>query len=231
MPKTAPTPPSRKHKSIFEEVRPVAIRIEEERDKKGTKLTRDERAVILRDNILKAAAQVVGELGYGDASIAKITGIAGVAHGTFYLYFETRQDLFDQLLPHVGETMLTFISERVRGSSNYAELEERGVRAFFQFLDDNPGFYRLLNEAEFVAPKARKAHFKNLANHYCKSLRKSAVNGEITGFKDDELTDLAFAMMGARSYIYLNNSNYNRTDGSFESAVSTYVKIVRNGIK
>jgi AcrR family transcriptional regulator len=228
--KAPPKQPACKSGPAFDEVRPAAIRIEEERGKKGTKLTRNERAAILRDNILKSAAQVVGDLGYAEASIAKITEIAGVAHGTFYLYFETRQDLFDQLLPHVGETMLKFLGEQVRGSKNFLEVEERGVRAFFQFLDYNPGFYRLLNEAEFVAPKARRAHFSNLADHYCRSLRRSVANGDLASFDDQELISLAFSLMGARSYIYLSYSSYNRIDGSFEDAVSTYMKIVRHGL-
>ena len=185
----------------------------------------------MRDNILMAAAQVVGELGYLDASIAKITEIAGVAHGTFYLYFESRQDLFDQLLPHVGGAMLSYIGKKIHGSKSYFEVEERGVRACFQFLDDNPGFYRLMNEAEFMAPKAHHAHFENIANHYCHSLRESIVSGEITSFDDTELTDLAYAMTGARTYIYLNYLNCGRANGSFENAIKTYLKIIVRGIK
>ncbi|MGE3594128.1 MAG: TetR/AcrR family transcriptional regulator [Dehalococcoidia bacterium] len=51
---------------------------------------------------MQAAADVVGEEGYTAASIAKITARAGVAHGTFYSYFDDRQQLFDVLLPFVG---------------------------------------------------------------------------------------------------------------------------------
>ena len=40
---------------------------------------------------------IVGELGYAGASVALITARADVAQGTFYNYFESRQDLLDQL--------------------------------------------------------------------------------------------------------------------------------------
>ena len=52
---------------------------------------------------------VVGEQGYAGASIALITQRAGLAQGTFYLYFDSREDLFDQLLPEVGQELLDFL--------------------------------------------------------------------------------------------------------------------------
>jgi AcrR family transcriptional regulator len=59
----------------------------------------------VRRALLQAAAEVVGEVGYADASISSITQRCGIAQGTFYNYFKSRQDLFDQLLPDVGSGM------------------------------------------------------------------------------------------------------------------------------
>ena len=51
-----------------------------------------------RAKILAAAEQVFAEVGYHDASIVKITEAAGVGQGTFYLYFESKIDVFDELV-------------------------------------------------------------------------------------------------------------------------------------
>ena len=56
------------------------------------------RGVETRQRLLDAAEQVFGELGYHDASIVKITEAAGVGQGTFYLYFASKKEIFDELV-------------------------------------------------------------------------------------------------------------------------------------
>ena len=56
------------------------------------------RGVQTRTRILEAAEQVFADVGYHEASIVKITEAAGVAQGTFYLYFEGKKQVFDELV-------------------------------------------------------------------------------------------------------------------------------------
>ena len=57
----------------------------------GKKLRRAEKAIENRRAFLRAGAKVVAKYGYAEASIARIAEEAGLAQGTFYLYFPTRQ--------------------------------------------------------------------------------------------------------------------------------------------
>jgi hypothetical protein len=45
-----------------------------------------------RRRLLEAAEEVFGELGFRRASIAEIVRRAGVAQGTFYLYFDSKEE-------------------------------------------------------------------------------------------------------------------------------------------
>ena len=63
-----------------------------------------------RQQILGCARDVFSEKGYHGASIADIIAQAGVARGTFYLYFKSKRDVFDELL----EGLLTLIQGRIR---------------------------------------------------------------------------------------------------------------------
>ena len=63
-----------------------------------------------RQQILGCARDVFSEKGYHGASIADIIARAGVARGTFYLYFKSKRDVFDELL----EGLLTLIQGRIR---------------------------------------------------------------------------------------------------------------------
>lgn len=58
-----------------------------------------------REQILEAALQVFAVQGYHGASITDLVAAAGVARGTFYLYFDSKdavfRELLDELLAHL----------------------------------------------------------------------------------------------------------------------------------
>jgi AcrR family transcriptional regulator len=195
------------------------------------RLSRQELAPSARRAIFEAAAKVVGEYGYADASIAHITEAAGIAQGTFYLYFSSRQELLDELLPHVGQDMVRFLRDRVAGAKDVYDAEERGFRAFFDFLKEYPGFFRVLNEAEGAAPVAHQKHFKVMSDHYVESLKRGVKGGQIRRFRTDELEAVAYIFMAARSYLYMRYVKNESGGGSApEEVVQAYMKIVRGGL-
>jgi AcrR family transcriptional regulator len=197
---------------------------------KVAKPTRAEKATALRIRILDAAAQVIGDLGYQDASVSRITQLAGIAQGTFYLYFETRQHLFDQVLPHAGQDMMRFIRDRVKGAADIFEVEHRGICAFFDYLEKNQGFYRLLNEAEFAAPLAHRAHMAQLEEHYMASLRRAQLSGHLKGFDEEGLRATAYTAMAARSYLYLAYVKYGHEKRPPQAAIDTYMSLLHRGM-
>ena len=60
------------------------------------------RATSLRENrraaILKASLKVFGRNGYHNTHVSDIIEAAGIARGTFYLYFESKNAIFLELL-------------------------------------------------------------------------------------------------------------------------------------
>lgn len=162
---------------------------------------RADRAIETRRRLIDAAARVVGADGYANASVARITALADIAQGTFYNYFASQQDLFDQLLPELGTELLEFIRERIAGESGSFKREEIGFRAFFDFLAERPEFYRILNEAETFAPKAYHDHMRNMADGYMRALARSHAKGELPGFERRELEVIIYTMLAARNYL------------------------------
>lgn len=192
---------------------------------------RQQKAEATREAILQAAARVVGRVGYAKASIARIAEEANVAHGLIYLYFDNQQDLFNQLLPHVGEAMLTHIREEAGRALTVQERERRGLKANFEYLNRHPDLHRILNEAAFFAPEAHHAYLKRMASGYTRSLRRGFEAGEISGYDAEELEILAFMMIGAREYLL---ERYMAHDGVIdpmpEKVRRTYLKTVARGL-
>lgn len=192
------------------------------------KSTRAEKADQIRRSLLAAAATVVGREGYEDASISKITALAGVASGTFYNYFESRQDLFNKLLPAIGDTLIDFIRDRVSRTSSGPHRERQRLLAYFEFFEENPGFLRLLNEAEVFAPLAYSEHVQRFAIRYGRALQKERDEGQLKPFNDDELKAVVFMLMGCRSYMTLLLKKSKQHDSAY--LVDAYMKLIVPGL-
>lgn len=191
-----------------------------------------EKSEAIRESLLKAAAEVVGEIGYANASVALITQKAGVGQGTFYNYFESRQEILDALLPALGKNMLTHIKKSALGGHSFAELEDRSFRGFFDFLEQTPHFFRILIESDVFAPGGHAQHFETVSTQYIRFLRQSHENGEFPAFREDELETIVFILMAARAYLAMH---YVFGDGGRkalpDSVVNTYMKFVRYGLE
>jgi AcrR family transcriptional regulator len=197
----------------------------------GRKLTRAEKSQKIKRDLLAAAAKVVGKVGYSNAQVSRITTLANVGQGTFYNHFESRQDLFDQLLPTLGAELLDFIRVRAADAPNALEREKRSFKAFFEFLKHSPEFYRILYEAEVFAPKAFAAHMERIAGAYVRTLQRDVEQGGIVAMDRNALEVLAFTLMGARHYLCMRFARKNgRVVDPPEWVLDTYMRLVAQGI-
>src|SRR5215470_2445371 len=130
------------------------------------KLNRAEKAEATRARLFDAAVQIVGEYGYAGTSVARITERAAVAQGTFYNYFESRQDLLDQLLPAISEQLHLHIRERVLAAGNAVERERARMSAFFEFLERAPHLFKILSEGPVQAPEGFRRHLEMQTESY-----------------------------------------------------------------
>ncbi len=63
-----------------------------------------------REQILRAAVTVFGDRGYANATISDIASEAGVAHGTVYLYFHSKAEIFKSLVSWFTNRLIEDIS-------------------------------------------------------------------------------------------------------------------------
>ena len=146
-----------------------------------------------RQRLLEAAESVFGELGYHDASVVKITEAAGVGQGTFYLYFASKQDVFDELVRDLNRRVRRAMKEASSQGTTRLEAELLGFRAYFRFTAEHPALYRIIRQAEFVSPEMLRYHYDRLSAGYVDALREAMERGEIAEL-DPEVA--AFALMG-----------------------------------
>ncbi|HET8742404.1 MAG TPA: TetR/AcrR family transcriptional regulator, partial [Gaiella sp.] len=132
-----------------------------------------------RRRLLEAAESVFAELGYHDASIVKITEAAGVGQGTFYLYFASKKEVFDELVLDLNHRVRQAMTEASSKGRTRAETERLGFAAFFRFTAEHPALYRIIRQAEFVSPEILHLHYERLTSGYVAGLRQAMEAGEI----------------------------------------------------
>ena len=156
--------------------------------------TLSSRGVETRQRLLDASEAVFGALGYHDASIVKITEAAGVAQGTFYLYFSSKKEIFDELVRDLNVRVRHAMAEGAERGATRVEAEVLGFRAFFRFTAEHTALYRIIRQAEFVSPEMLRYHYDKLSEGYVQGLREAMARGE-TGEIDPEVS--AWALMAA----------------------------------
>lgn len=114
------------------------------RSEQGGHPRRAEDAAGRRDQIVAAAAAVLGRQGYGGTSLKDVAREAGVAVGLLHYYFESKE----QLLLEVVVDLETELTETWQGAVEGVEDPlERVVRALDRTADrcvERPEFWRLL---------------------------------------------------------------------------------------
>jgi len=169
--------------------------------RKAVRIPRTERGRRTQRAILDAAAAEFGEKGFHESSIVSITIRAGVALGSFYTYFESKEALFKALVQDMSGRVRDRVAPVLRGHTGDAiAAEGLALEAFLRFARDHKEIYRIIDEAEFVAPEDWRAHYLSTAARIEERLKAARASGEITS-EIDEVT--AWAIMGMNVFLGL----------------------------
>lgn len=76
------------------------------------------------DQILKASIEVISNKGLDRTSISDIVKKAGVAQGTFYLYFSSKKALIPAIANNLLTITLTRIKEKIEGKDKFLDILE-----------------------------------------------------------------------------------------------------------
>jgi AcrR family transcriptional regulator len=196
------------------------------------RLSRAEKAEVTRARLFDAAVSIVGESGYAATSVALITARAEVAQGTFYNYFESRQDLLDQLLPEISDRLHALVRDRVRAApDDPLERERARISAFFEFLEKAPNLFKILSEGPVQAPEGFRRHLEKQTASYRRALDYELKRGNLLITDPDELEVVAQMLLSSREYL---SARFCFVDGRFTRppafVVEAYMKMVKGAV-
>ena len=208
------------------EILDSVVQVSPASDGKAPRTPRGERTL---RKILDAARDEFGERGFGETSIVGITQRAGVALGTFYTYFDSKESVFRALVHDMSEQVRDHVAPAFQGATDALDGERRALESFLNFAREHRDVYRIIDEAEFVEPAAYREHYETTATRIAARFKAARDKGELAqGLTDHDLDILAWASMGANVFLGLRYSVWSSADAAEIASVTS--RLLRRGL-
>ena len=134
-----------------------------------------------RRQLLDRALEVFANKGFHEASMDEVAVAAGVTKPVLYQHFESKRELYRELLTDVGEQLRETVLSSTARAAGPRQQVEAGFLAYFSFVADHASAFRLL----FGSGRQADAEFAAIAVRVEAAIAES-VAALITGDIDDE---------------------------------------------
>jgi AcrR family transcriptional regulator len=129
---------------------------------------RARQAAETRARLLKSAREVFEEKGFLGSSVADIVRRAGVAHGTFYTYFDSREDVFRVIAQQVEEELHergAIARARSTDGGEVVEHIREGIRRVLEAYREQAGIMRVIEEVSRYDKRLRASRNARLKSY------------------------------------------------------------------
>ena len=193
------------------------------------KVPRTERGRKTQRKLLDAAAIEFGERGFHEASISSITRRAGVALGSFYTYFDSKDAIFRALVLDMSDAVKSAARDAIADETDPLAIERAALGGFLRFASEHKEIYRIIDEAEFVDPESYRAHYETIGERIAQRLK----DGAQAGVMRSDLGEVeAWALMGMNVFLGLRYAIWNRQGDPEPEAVAKAAKaLLAKGIE
>ena len=97
-----------------------------------------------RDAILRAAREVFTEIGLGATTVRDIIRRTDLASGTFYNYFQSKDEVFEALTDTVGAGLRASLRQVRNEATTLEEFVQNSFHTYFSYYAANPQDYHLM---------------------------------------------------------------------------------------
>ncbi|ACJ33626.1 TetR/AcrR family transcriptional regulator [Anoxybacillus flavithermus] len=130
--------------------------------------------------ILTAARSVLAEKGFDDTKVSEIAEMAGVAKGTFYIYFPSKLDLVLALVREMQGKILSEAEKVIDLKVNHFEKLVQVIKAAFIVMESYRDVFPIFNAVSAFKTEQWKAE-KEIRVPYYNFLKSLIENGQKSG--------------------------------------------------
>ena len=133
-----------------------------------------------RARILAAARTILAARRYDDVPVSEITELAGVAKGTFYLYFPSKTDLVAALADAMHEEIMQTVGEALSTPRHMADTLEIMIRTAFGKILEHKALINILElDALLRDPVTVDSHYDARREAMVYLLETGQKNGQV----------------------------------------------------
>jgi AcrR family transcriptional regulator len=110
-----------------------------------------------RSEIIDAARTIFAENGYMAATVDEIAARAALAKGTIYVYFESKEQIYNAVLASDLETLRRLTLEKIAAGSTVLEKIAAYIHARFEYCEERRDFFRIMYIEPSGSPVLSKA--------------------------------------------------------------------------
>ena len=94
--------------------------------------------------LLEAAEKLFTQASFSEVSVSDICKEAHTAVGTFYIYFDSKTDVYRYLVEDCKRIIKQTLAQSIAGCTTRAEMEREGIKCFVKYAVENPNVYNLV---------------------------------------------------------------------------------------
>lgn len=136
------------------------------------------------EELVEAAIEVFGELGFRTATLEQVARRAGVSKGTVYLYFTSKEDLFRAMVERKVIPLIEAGEASLRDhAGSAAELLDQMLRRFWEALSrpDMLRLTRIIKSELNHFPELQRLYFEQVVQRHRRLLQVVAERGVADG--------------------------------------------------
>jgi len=148
--------------------------------------------------LLDAAVDVIGRKGMEAAKISDMTNAAGLANGTFYNYFQSKEEILHKIAMEVAVEVSRRLDVQMENIDDGPTRMVTATAGFMDLILDAPDWAAVLFDATAYLPEPRKDAFQYLTADIAIGVEQGAFKVEVDPFTVSQIVALIGAAIRAQ---------------------------------
>ena len=170
------------------------------------------------EKLLSSSEELFAKNGFYGTSISDICKHAGTAVGTFYIYFDTKTDVYKYLMETYKREIKDRLADSIKNCKTRYEKEREGIKCFIKYAVSTPNIYNIIWGSLSIDRQIFIDYYVSFADGYARALNHDA--DEVHTVDTDSL---AYMLMGISNFLGLKAMFTNMSDGDIDKMIDETV--------
>ena len=184
---------------------------------KGTNLPKTDLGRSKMEKLLASSEELFATHGFYGTSISDICKHAGTAVGTFYIYFETKTDVYRYLMESYKKEIRDRLAESIKNCETRYDKEREGIKCFIKYAVSTPNVYNIIWGSLSMDRQMFVDYYVSFAHSYSRAL---STDDEVS-LADTE--SVAYMLMGISNFLGLKAMFNKMSDEAVDEMVENTV--------